>query len=84
MIGGVEGSLRAFDLHVHLLLWRRNGSRSGEQQHHRNRDHTPCMKVTYERVRRMGLMAGDHTAILNDPECDAEMVCVLDDKMSYC
>ena len=27
----------------------------------------------------MGLMAGDHTAILDDAESDAEMVCVLDD-----
>ena len=75
MIGGVEGSLRAFDLHVHLLLWRHVSKRG-------NRIIETVIHALHEsdmRVRRMGLMAGDHTAILDDAECDAEMVCVLDD-----
>ena len=75
MIGGVEGSLRAFDLHVHLLLWRHVSKRG-------NRIIETVIHALHEsdmRVRRMGLMAGDHTLILNDAECDAEMVCVLDD-----
>ena len=77
MIGEVEGSLRAFDLHVHLLLWRHVSKRG-------NRIIETVINALHDcdmalRVRRMGLMEGDHTAVLTDPECDATMVCVLDD-----
>ena len=77
MIGGVEGSLRAFDLHVHLLLWKHVSKRG-------NRIIETVINALHDcdmalRVRRMGLMEGDHTSILTDPESDATMVCVLDD-----
>jgi len=77
MTGGVEGSLRAFDLHVHLLLWKHVSKRG-------NRIIETVINALHDcdmalRVRRMGLMEGDHTTILTDPESDATMVCVLDD-----
>lgn len=58
MIGGVEGSLRAFDLHVHLLLWRHVSKRG-------NRIIETVINALHDcdmalRVRRMGLMEGDH------------------------
>jgi len=77
MTGGVEGSLMAFDLHVHLLLWKhvsKRGNRIIETVIHAL--HAPDASL---KVRRMGLMEGDFRNVLTDAECDATMVCVVDD-----
>ena len=76
MTGGVDASLRAFDLHRHLLLWKHVSKRG-------NRILELVVRGLHDaaalRVQRVGLAEGDHSSVLADETAPATLVCVLED-----